>query len=244
MCRATCSESSLPHGVPGKLMEETAVHDSVDFKTELVRKGIHLFSLIIPVVYYFIPEDIALFILLPVTAVFVTIDLARYDVPFISKLFYKFFGFLLRRHEMDRKKHALNGATYMLISAVICVIIFPKYIMITGFVVLILGDASSALFGKRFGRHKIFPNRQIPKSYEGSLAFIIAGIAAVLLTPKVHYLPLEYIIGVAAAVVGAAAEALSYSIVDDNIAVPVAYGLTMWALYIIFLPHLNVYFLG
>lgn len=225
-------------------MEQTAVQDSVDFKAELVRKGIHLFSLIIPVIYYFIPKEIALFILVPMTAVFVTIDLARYDVPFISKLFYKFFGFLLRRHEMDRQKHALNGATYMLISAVICVIIFPKYIMISSFVVLILGDASSALFGKRFGRHRILPGRGIPKSYEGSLAFVVAGIAAVLLTPKIHYLPLEYVIGGAAAVVAAAAEVLSYSIVDDNIAVPIAFGITMWALYIILLPHLNVYFLG
>lgn len=225
-------------------MEQTAVQDTVDFKAELVRKGIHLFSLVIPLVYYFIPKEAALFILVPVTAVFVTIDLARYDVPVISKFFYKFFGFLLRRHEMDRKKHALNGATYMLISSVICVVIFPKYIMISSFVVLILGDASSAVFGKRFGKHKIFPGRAMPKSYEGSLAFIVAGIIAVAITPKIDYLFLEYVIGASAAVVAAAAEALSYNIVDDNIAVPIAFGLTMWALYIILLPHLNVFLLN
>ncbi len=224
-------------------MEHAAVQDTVDFKAELVRKGIHLLSLGIPLIYYFIPRTIALWILVPMTVVFITIDLARYDVPFISKLFYKFFGFLLRRHEVDRKTHALNGATFMLISAVICVFIFPKFIMISSFTVLILGDASSAVFGKRFGKHKVL-GRGTPKSYEGSLAFVIAGVVAVALTPKVDYMLTEYLIGVAAAVVAAAAEVLSYKIVDDNIAVPITFGLTMWALYILFLPQLNVFFLG
>ena len=225
-------------------MEQTAVQDTVDFKGELVRKGIHLLSLAIPTVYYFLPKAIALWVLVPITLAFVTIDLARYDVPLIRKLFYKFFGFLLRKHEVDRKKHALNGATYMLISAVICIVIFPKFIMISSFTVLILADASSAVFGKRFGKHKIFPGRGTPKSYEGSLAFVIAGIVAVALTPKADYLFAEYLIGAAAALVGAVAEAIAYNIVDDNIAVPIAFGLTMWALYIVFLPHLNVFFLG
>ncbi len=226
------------------LMEQAAVRDTIDFKAELVRKGIHLLSLVIPAVYYFIPKVIALWILVPMTLIFVTIDLARYEVPAVSRFFYRFFGFLLRKHEVDHKRHALNGATNLLISAVICVIIFPKFIMISSFTVLILADASSAVFGKRFGRHRIFADKSIPKSYEGSLAFVIAGIVAVALTPKADYLLTEYLIGGAAAVVAAAAEALSYKIVDDNIAVPIAFGLSMWALYVVFLPHINLYFLG
>lgn len=225
-------------------MEHTAVQDSVDFKAELVRKGIHLLSLAIPVVYYFIPEAAALWIIVPVTAAFITIDLARYDVPFISRFFYRFFGPLLRKHEVDGKKHTLNGATNLLIAAVICIIIFPKFIMINSFTVLILADAASAVFGKRFGKHKIFPNKAVPKSYEGSLAFVIAAIVAIALTPKIHYMIAEYLIGAGAAIVAAVAEVVSYNIVDDNIAVPIAFGLAMWAMYIIFLPHFNVYFLG
>ncbi|MCL5267657.1 MAG: dolichol kinase [Bacteroidetes bacterium] len=225
-------------------MGETAVQDAVDFRGELIRKGIHLFSLVIPAVYYFIPKPLTLGILVPITVAFIVVDLARYDVPLISAVFYRFFGFLLRRHEVDEKKHALNGATYMLISAVICIIIFPKYIMVTSFTVLILADAASAVFGKRFGRHKIFPGTSMPKSYEGSLAFIIAGIVGVALTPKADYWVAEYLIGIAATVVASVAEVVSYNVVDDNIAVPIAFGLTMWALYVIFLPHINVFFLG
>lgn len=223
-------------------MEQAAVQDIVDFKAELIRKAIHLVSLSIPIVYYFISKQVALWIVIPVTIIFIIADLARYEVPIFSGFFYKFFGFLLRKHEIDEKKHSLNGATYMLISAAICVAIFPKYVMLCSFPVLILGDAASAVFGKRFGKHKI--SRNGPKSYEGSFAFVAAGIIAVALTPKVDYMVAEYLIGIAAAVIASAAEALSYEIIDDNIAVPITFGLTMWALYLIFLPQLNLYFLG
>jgi len=225
-------------------MEQTAVQDSINFRAELVRKGIHLFSLLIPIIYYFIPKEAALWIIIPVTAVFIIIDLARYEVPQVSGLFYRFFGFLLRKHEVDEKNHALNGATYMLISAVICIAAFPKYIMVSCFPVLILGDAASAVFGKRFGKHKVFTHRNFPKSYEGSLAFVIAGMVAVALTPKVSYAPVEYLLGLAATVVAASAEVLSYEIVDDNIAVPISFGLALWALYVVFLPHFNLFFMG
>jgi dolichol kinase len=225
-------------------MEKTAVGDAIGFKAELVRKAIHLVSLSIPVVYYFISKKLALSIVIPMTVIFIIADLARYEIPLFSGFFYKVFGFLLRKREVNEEKRALNGATFMLISAVICIAIFPKYIMISSFTVLIFADAASAVFGKRFGRHKIFPSRNVPKSYEGSLAFIIAGIVAVGLTPKINYALPEYLIGAAAAIVAAFAEVLSYDIVDDNIAIPVSFGLAMWALYVIFLPHFNLFFLG
>ncbi len=226
------------------MTENLTVRDTVNFRAELVRKAIHLVSLSIPIVYYFISKQLALLIVIPMTLIFIAADLARYEIPLFSGFFYRFFGFLLRKHEVDEKKHALNGATFMLISAVICIAIFPKYIMIAGFTVLILSDAASAVFGKRFGKHKVFPGKDVPKSFEGSLAFIIAGVVAVGLTPKVSYSFGEYAIGLAAVVVAAFAEVLSYPIVDDNIAIPVSFGLTMWALYVIFLPQLNLYFLG
>ena len=225
-------------------MEEVIVRDTVDFRGELIRKAIHLVSLAIPIIYYFISREAALFIIAPLTFIFIIADLARYEVPLFSGFFYKFFGFLLRKHEVDVKKHALNGATFMLISATICVAIFPKYIMITSFTVLILADAASAVFGKRFGKHLIFKTKNVPKSYEGSLAFIIAGIVAVALTPKIEYSVAEYLIGAASVVVASFAEVLSYDIVDDNIAIPVSFGLAMWALHVILLPHVNMYFLG
>ncbi|MEK6572494.1 MAG: phosphatidate cytidylyltransferase, partial [Bacteroidota bacterium] len=127
------------------------------------------------------------------------------------------------------------------VSATICILIFPKLIVITSLTILIIGDSAAALIGQRFGRHKISRIRSINKSIEGSAAFFLGAIVVVFLTPKIAEVPSEYIIGVVAAFVGMLAEVFSSDIIDDNLAVPLSVGATMWLLYLLFLPGLNIY---
>ena len=211
------------------------------YSVELIRKAIHLCSLLIPVLYYSLPKSTALAVLIPLTAGFVITDLLRHYHEPSSKLFHALFGRLLREHETGKQKKALNGGTYMLVSATICILIFPKLIVITSLTILIIGDSAAALIGQRFGRHKISRVRSINKSIEGSAAFFLGAIVVVFLTPKIAEVPSEYIIGVVAAFVGMLAEVFSSDIVDDNLAVPLSVGATMWLLYLLFLPGLNIY---
>ncbi|MCX8009904.1 MAG: dolichol kinase, partial [Ignavibacteria bacterium] len=120
-------------------------------------------------------------------------------------------------------------------SAVICVLLFPKIFVVTGFSILIISDSASALFGRKFGRHKF-----LAKSLEGALAFFISALIVVAITPKIEYLFLEYLIGIVGAAVGTIVESYS-SEIDDNISIPVSICLVMWGLYSLFLPTLNVY---
>lgn len=210
-----------------------------NYKAEYIRKAIHQFSMLIPVIYYFTPRDLAIKILIVLTLGFLTVDIIRYYNPTVQKLFYKFFGFILRQHERDHKVKNLNGATWVFISALVCVIIFPKFIVINAFAILILSDASAAVFGRKFGKHKFFK-----KSLEGTIAFILAAVPVVLLAPKVQNLPGEYIITMVSAIVGGIIEAASINLkVDDNLLIPVSIGATMWILYLIFYPNLDLYFL-
>jgi len=124
---------------------------TIDYKDELVRKLIHLTSLSIPIIYYFISKGVALIILGGITGFAIVLDLSRYFSPQIGKVFYKFFGFILRRHEIDEKKKNLNGATYVLLSATLGVLVFPKVIFITAFSILIIGDTMAALIGRQYG---------------------------------------------------------------------------------------------
>jgi dolichol kinase len=212
---------------------------TIDYKDELVRKLIHLFSLSIPIIYYFIPKSTAALILGSLAAFALTLDLGRYLSPQIGKIFYKLFGFLLRRHEVDNDKKNLNGATYVLLSAVFSVLIFPKIIFITAFSILIIGDTMAALVGRKFGKHKF-----LYKSFEGTLAFLISSSIVILFTPKVGYFYEEYIIGFVAAFVGAIVENISSKYVDDNFSIPFAVGFSMWILYILFLPNLELTLAG
>jgi dolichol kinase len=207
----------------------------IDYKSEVLRKSIHLCSLSIPVVYYFITRELALSVLIPLTVFSLIADIGRHRLPSFNKFFHSLFGFMLRQHELDSKKKNLSGASYVLISAVIVVLLFPKIFAVTGFTVLIIGDISAALFGRKFGKHRF-----LSKSLEGSLAFFITSSVVILFAPKITGSIEEYIIGFVAVFVGMIVENISYGWADDNLTIPVSVALTMWALYAVFLPQLSL----
>lgn len=207
----------------------------VDLKKELIRKGIHMISLSIPIIYYHIPKDIALIIIIPLTLGSIIIDFLRYYSKTVANIFYKIFGQILRKHEVGSKK-TLNGGTYVLISASICIFLFPKILVVMSFSILIISDILAALVGKSIGRIKING-----KTLEGSIAFFISAVIVILVTPKLTYTPLEYLIGIIGALVGTLSELYSFNLLDDNFAIPVSISSSMWLLYYIFLPHVNIY---
>ena len=210
-------------------------HATIDYQSEVLRKAIHLCSLSIPIVYYFITRELALEILVPLTIFSLVMDLSRYYFKPLSEVFYKIFGFMLRKHEKDAKKKNLNGATYVLISAVLVVAIFPKVFAVTAFAVLIIGDIAAALIGRKYGQ-----TRFLFKSLEGTLAFFVFSCIVILVTPKVEGNTLEFIIGFIAVAVGAIAENISHGWADDNLTIPVSIGITMWLLYMLLLPHMSL----
>lgn len=205
---------------------------TINYRDELIRKMIHLCSLGIPIVYYFIPRFEAILILSAMTFIALTLDLGRYFNPKIGNIFYRFFGFMLRDHELDQKKKNLNGATYVLLSALLCVILFPKVIFLTAFSILIISDTLAALVGRKFGKHKL-----LAKSLEGTVTFFISGVIVVFFTPKLLNVPLEYYIAIFACAVGAIVENVSWGIADDNLSIPLSIGLILWGGYLLYFPR-------
>ncbi len=208
---------------------------TIEYKHELVRKAIHMCSLSIPIIYYFLSKEQALWLLIPLTTAFLAVDIARHYSEIISRWFYSWFGWLLRKHEQGGSAKRLSGATNVLLSACFCVLVFPKIITVNAFAVLIVSDTTSALIGRRFGKNKFFN-----KSLEGSLAFFLSAIVVILLAPKVERLGMEYAIGTFGCAVGAIVEAMS-GMIDDNISIPISIGFTMWFLYWWLLPTVNLF---
>ncbi len=206
-------------------------HGTIQYNDELIRKMIHLCSLSFPIIYYFISRYDAIVILTGLTLFSLSIELLRYISPKAGAMFIRMFGFLMREHEMDKKKKNLSGATYVFLSALLSVIIFPKVIFLTAFSVLIISDTFAALIGRRYGRHQF-----LAKSLEGTLAFFVSAVVVVLVTPKILYVPTEYYFGILAAALGAIAENISYGWADDNMTIPLTVGGVIWICYIIFFP--------
>lgn len=202
------------------------MNDKIDFtfKNELYRKLIHLHSLSIPIVYSFVTKETALWIIIPLTLISILLDVTMYSKNFISRLFLKIFGRIMRPHELENK-YTLNGATWLLLSAIFCILIFPKLFVVVSFSVLIISDALAALFGRKFGKHKLFD-----KSWEGTSAFIISAFIVSLVVGLLISAPWTYYVF---ALIGAFASGFSEAAssvlkVDDNFAIPVSMSLVFW----------------
>ncbi len=198
--------------------------NEISYKNEILRKVIHLLSLSIPISYIFFSRETELTILIPMAVTAVLIDVLSKKNFILHDIMYKYFGNMLRPHE-QRGGIILNGASWVLISAVVCVLIFPKIIMVTGFTILIVSDIMAALIGRKYGRHAIFD-----KSLEGLMAFIISAIAIVVLYGIIFDAPpLYFLAGIAGAIVGGFGEVSSSVLkMDDNLSVPLSVGIVMW----------------
>lgn len=196
---------------------------NISYKQEILRKAIHLASLSVPISYIFLTREIMLGVLIPATILFVTFDILSKNVKFFINLLLKYFGNMLRPHE-KKGKGFFNGATWVLISATICVVAFPKVITITGFTILIISDICAALIGRRYGKHGFFD-----KSWEGTISFMISAVIIVVFYFNLFDLPFSYLVtGIIAAIIGGFVEAVSKVIkVDDNLSIPISVGIVM-----------------
>jgi dolichol kinase len=205
-----------------------------DYSGELARKAVHLSSLSIPIAYYFMSKSTALLLLVPLTLFVGLTDAARYLLPAFRDVYHRWFGWLMRAHEKNEAEPRLTGATYVLLSASLGILLFPKIIIITAFAIMIISDTVAALVGRKIGRHRF-----MQKSLEGTTAFFLSAVFVVLLTPKAEYSGAEYLIGLVGALVGAVVEAMSIAI-DDNLSITFSIGFVMWGLYALFLPGANL----
>lgn len=197
----------------------------ISYTQELLRKTIHLCSLSIPITYIFVDQITALYILIPMALFFIVMDILTKKVKVFRDIYKRYFGKMLRKHEKKTKKIFLNGASWVLISAVLVVLVFPKILAITGFTILIISDICAALIGRKFGKTPLFN-----KSWEGTSAFIVSAMLVVSVYTYLFSAPWTFwAFGLLGAVVAGFAEAASKVLkVDDNLSIPISFGIIAW----------------
>lgn len=183
--------------------------------TELSRKLIHLFNLIIPFSYMVIVTDrVEMTIIMSILSiVFILVEYARMRVQIVKNIFYKLFNPMMRKHELDGK---LTGATWVVIISVPMIYFFPKEIAVLSLVFMSVGDSAASIIGQAFGKTMIGS-----KSLEGALGCFAACTIAILI---LDLIPLS--VGLSGAIVATIFEALPLNI-DDNVLIPVASGTAM-----------------
>lgn len=166
-----------------------------------------------------------LWVFVSLSVVGLVVEYMRIRVPAVRSFINGLFGSMLRTHEQTSGRARISGATYVIMSAALCIFIFPRVITIAGFAVLIISDTAGALFGRRFGRHRFFE-----KSMEGSAAFFVTAMMVVFAVAFLFKAPAVFVsVGALAACVATVVEAMSNgSSIDDNLTIPISFGLVMW----------------
>ncbi|HDS01438.1 MAG TPA: hypothetical protein ENO22_15105 [candidate division Zixibacteria bacterium] len=200
------------------LLSDAPAKKEISYNEEAMRKAVHVFSIVIPVCYLFLPRSIMLVVLLIASSVAVTIDLSRITgLALWSKFLVKVLGSMIR----PKEKEGFTGASYILSTDFLVILLFDKPVAIAAIAYIALGDTAAAMVGRRWGFH-----RYGDKSIEGSLAFFIVTAGAGI---GFHYLypgALPVIAAVAGAAVATIVEAMTVRS-DDNMTVPIVSGLFM-----------------
>lgn len=184
-------------------------NDLLDYRSEIIRKSIHLICSLLPIsyIYYFSREQI-IFISGFISLCFVIVEIARKYSTKVQKYFFFIFNSLLRE---DEKTSKVTGATFLFVSITIIFIFFDKSTAIPAALILTIADSFAAIIGKKLGR-----KRFLNKSVTGSMIFfILSSVILFLLLPELG--ALIFLIVALLTIV----EALALP-VSDNLTLPIS----------------------
>lgn len=185
---------------------------------EILRKLVHLSSLIYPLLYLVVSKPTMLLITFTLLIVLFSFDYLRKSNKIFNQFFCKYCGFALRDSE---KSGNFTGSTYFMLGTFLSILFFPQNITILALFVLIISDTFASIVGISFGKRKILNNS---KSIEGAIAFLLSAFVISIVGLIVFKLPLLPL--VIASIFATFLELLSKKIkIDDNILIPLGYGL-------------------
>lgn len=191
-------------------------------KQEFYRKIFHLFLFLIPFFFMKFGKNEFLLNFIPLTVIVVVVDYYRCKFDKINQIIALFFKVIMRDKELNQKK--LSGMSWVFAGASLNFLIFDKVIAVTGFCILIFADAMAAIIGKSIKSSPFYE-----KSRAGSLAFFITAVIVILISGLYFDCrPLFYFFAIFIAMFITFIEAYpSLFIFDDNLLIPMAFGVCM-----------------
>ena len=190
---------------------------TITFTGEILRKLIHIFSVILPLAYFYVIKDRFLMttILIILTSIALSVEYARLNQKNnIGYYFQKYFKSILR---LTERNGYLTGATWMLIGFTITVITFEIDVAVLALLFLSVGDSCAGIVGRVFPFGKVF-NKSIFGSFAGFISCITFGF--------IINTTLPYQIIIIGALSGMLIELIS-SKIDDNFSMPIFSGFIM-----------------
>jgi dolichol kinase len=140
----------------------------VSVRGELVRKALHLSWSVIPVAYAGGLDRTSILVVLGLALlVAIGVEMARLRVTAVGEGFRRLMGPLLRPHEARQ----WSGATWLILSFLVAVAVFPHPVAVVAMWAVSVGDASAGIAGRLAGKQWGDSSR---KTVIGSLACALA----------------------------------------------------------------------
>ena len=193
--------------------------------TEIKRKLIHLLLgiLIVILLKYGLIEKIHIFFLIIISIIFSFLS-KRYKIPILHRILQNF------ERETDLKKFPGKGFIFYLIGVFLVLSFFPLDIAMAAILILAFADSVGHLFGIKFGRirHPFVSTKFI----EGWIAGLIAGFVGAFIILRSW--PQALVASFFAMLVEGIEIKIGLEEVDDNIIIPLAAAIAIWAVRILF----------
>ena len=204
---------------PKVLASDLHIDVNKSFKKELARKLIHLSSLWIPALIYFVQPSISIIVFSAIFVGDVILEYGNYKKwRWARRTFGLLFYRTLRNKELKRSQLQLSGGAYVMLAAIACTLLFPANVAVVALSIMLISDTCAALFGKAYGSRRLYKN----KSIEGTAAFFVSALLIMVICNFI--LPVTYA-SILAAFVATFAEMYEDKIeIDDNLSIPLFVG--------------------
>lgn len=197
---------------------------TIPYAREIQRKLLHVGSLWIPALIYFLPRPAAIGFFAFCVAFMLAGEFIRTRNYALSRLLRRLFMPMLREREAAPGFN-LSGASYTVVAALCVTVLFPVYVATTVMTIMLVSDALAALVGRKWGSMPL-----LDKSVQGCAAFLGSAVLCVLVLDRLFGHPALYMqAGIAGAIAAMLAELFSGRVgFDDNLSIPAASGTAMW----------------
>jgi phytol kinase len=183
---------------------------SREFVLEILRKSVHLVSILIVLIYEFFGKEVVLWVLMLFLVTVLFLDYFRLEHGMKIPFFY----IMYRKNEADR----LGGHIFFALGAISVIALFSREIAYAAILMTTFGDMAAALIGKFYGKRRVFQKLfKNDKSIEGSASeFIIDFLIGLLILGNP-------IVSLVMAFLATLTET-AVNKIDDNLIVPVFAG--------------------
>ncbi len=189
---------------------------------EILRKGVHFGSVIIPIAAIFVDKSVLVPILLIAAITLLTVDVLKIRNKPFKRFFLGIFGKMLRDKELGG---GMTASTISMASGALTIFLFRTEIAVAALVFLSLGDSFASLIGRQYGSIKLVGNRTLEGSLAALNACLFSSVLLISLNPVLGWnlTPMALLVGSVAATM---AELLEIPL-DDNLRIPILAGIVM-----------------